>query len=290
MKNIGLNIENLLRKIDKINQISNEEWIEGLEDRKLKELEFHDQDRDKDGEWKLEDNHEKYYGNRKYYSTVHRSQQYIKDWIIKESKDKVFLDYACGEGDYGILAAESGAALSIGLDISPISIENANEKAREKNIPLNQKGGIVFFQGDCENTKLPDNSIDVIICSGMLHHLDRSYAFPELRRILKPGGKILAAEALNYNPAIKLYRMLTPAMRTDFEKEHILSLKDLKFAKHFLDVRDIRYWHVIGYIGGKLPFLFPLLDNIDKILEKIPLIQLMGWQFTFVLQKNDNDS
>ena len=285
MKNTS--IKDLLYEINKINQISNQEWMEGLEDRKLKELEFHDQDRDKKFEKELKDqgDYDKYHGNRKYYSTVHRSQQYIKDWIIKESKNKVFLDYACGEGDYGILAAESGATLSLGLDISSLSIENANEKAREKNIPLNQKGGIMFFQGDCENTKLPDNSIDAIICSGMLHHLDRSYAFPELRRILKPGGKILAAEALNYNPAIKLYRMLTPSMRTDFEKEHILSLKDLKFANHFFDVKEIKFWHIIGYVGGKLPFLFPILDNIDKILEKIPFINLMGWQFTFVLQK-----
>lgn len=285
-----MKIEQLISKILSIKSIPNSEWMEGLEDRKLKELEFHDQDRDKDfkKESKDEGDYEKYYGNRKYYSTVHRSQEYIKNWIIKESKDKVFLDYACGEGDYGILAAESGATLSLGLDISPLSIENANEKAREKNIPLDQKGGIIFFQGDCENTKLPDNSIDTIICSGMLHHLDRSYAFPELRRILKPGGKILAAEALNYNPAIKLYRMLTPAMRTDFEKEHILSLKDLKFAKHFLDVKEIKFWHVIGYVGGKLPFLFPILDNIDKILEKIPFINLMGWQFTFVLQKRED--
>tara|TARA_X000000368_G_C23049210_1_gene720534 strand:+ start:2493 stop:3350 length:858 start_codon:yes stop_codon:yes gene_type:complete len=285
-----MKIEQLILKILSIKSIPNSEWMEGLEDRKLKELEFHDQDRDKDfkKESKDEGDYEKYYGNRKYYSTVHRSQEYIKNWIIKESKDKVFLDYACGEGDYGILAAESGATLSLGLDISPLSIENANEKAKEKNIPLDQKGGIIFFQGDCENTKLPDNSIDTIICSGMLHHLDRSYAFPELRRILKPGGKILAAEALNYNPAIKLYRMLTPAMRTDFEKEHILSLKDLKFAKHFLDVKEIKFWHVIGYVGGKLPFLFPLLDNIDKILEKIPFINLMGWQFTFVLQKRED--
>ncbi len=53
---------------------------------------------------------------------------------------------------------------------------------------------------------LDDNYIDAIICSGMLHHLDLSYAFLELRRILRAEGKILAAiEALNYNPAIKLY-------------------------------------------------------------------------------------
>ena len=62
------------------------------------------------------------------------------------------------------------------------------------------------MQADAENTMLDDNYIDAIICSGMLHHLDLSYAFLELRRILRAEGKILAAiEALNYNPAIKLY-------------------------------------------------------------------------------------
>jgi len=292
MKNVGMSVENLLYEIDKINQISNQEWMDSLEERKLKELEFHDQDRDQSFKEGLEEEggSDTYYGNRKYYSVTHRSTEYIKNWIANESKNKVFLDYACGEGVYAMLASESGATLSLGLDISPLSIDNAINIAKKKNIPLNQKNGIVFFQADAENTKLPDNSVDTIICSGMLHHLDRSYAFPELRRILKPGGKILAGEALNYNPAIKLYRMLTPEMRTDFEKKHILSLKDLKFASHFFEVKEIKFWHVISYIGGKFKFLFPLLDNMDIILEKIPLIRLMAWQFTFVLQKRENNS
>ena len=37
-------------------------------------------------------------------------------------------------------------------------------------------------QGDCENTGLPNTCVDVILCCGMLHHLDLSYAFPEIRR------------------------------------------------------------------------------------------------------------
>ena len=285
-----MQINELLKKIDEINQIPNEEWMNSLEERKIKEIEFHDQDRDKDFKKDVEDNesYEKYYGNRKYYSITHRSQEYVKNWIAKESKGKIFLDYACGEGGSAIHAAKSGASLSIGLDISPISLKNAEQRAVENKIPLNTENGIVFFQADAENTKLPDNSVDTIICQGMLHHLDRSYAFPELRRILKPGGKLLAVEALNYNPAIKLYRMLTPEMRTDFEKDHILSLKDLKFAKHFFKVRDLKFWHVTGYIAGKIRFLFPVLDVLDRFLEKVPLINLMGWMFTFVLQKEDD--
>ena len=119
----------------------------------------------------------------------------------------------------------------------------------------------------------------------MLHHLDLSYALPELRRILKPGGVILAVEALDYNPAIKLYRLLTPAMRTEWEKAHILSLKDIRFAKRFFDLGEVRYWHIVGYIAGKFPLFQMPLDIIDKVLEKIPFVQLMSWMFTFELVK-----
>ena len=136
---------------------------------------------------------------------------------------------------------------------------------------------------------MPDASIDRILCSGMLHHVDLSYALPEMRRILKPGGKILAVEALDYNPAIKLYRMLTPDMRTEWEKAHILSLKDLKFASRFFEIENIKFWHVLGYISGKIPFLFPFLDKLDLILEKIPYIQRMAWIFTFELVKKTED-
>jgi len=69
----------------------------------------------------------------------------------------------------------------------------------------------------------------------MLHHLDSSYIFPELRRILVPGGRILAIESLDYNPFTKLYRHTTPSMRTDWEKNHVLSLFDVAFAKQFYD-------------------------------------------------------
>ena len=202
----------LLEKIDEIDKISDKDWKESLSQRKVAELAFHDKDRDtkRIQETQSSDTYEKFYGNKKYYAVTGRSNKYVKDWIAKESKDKVFLDYACGNGGNAIYAAQKGAALSLGFDISAVSVENARNAAASAG-----GGDIRFFQADAENTKLPDNCIDVIVCSGMLHHLDLSYAFPELRRILKPGGKILAVEALDYNPFIKFYRLLTPDMRTE---------------------------------------------------------------------------
>jgi SAM-dependent methyltransferase len=176
-------------------------------------------------------------------------------------------------------AAKAGAALSIGLDISSVSIANARRDAAAAGVAANT----YFVQADAENTKLPDHSIDVAICSGMLHHLDLSYAFPELRRILAPGGKILCVEALDYNPAIKLYRKLTPDMRTEWEKAHILSLADVRFARRFFDLGEVRYWHITGILGPHLPVLRPFLDMTDRMLERVPGMRLMAWIFTFEL-------
>lgn len=277
-------LQDLIEHVDRIDQITDEQWKLTLNDRKIKELEFHDRDRDIEQmeETQANDTFEKFYGNKKYYKATKRSTEFVQNWIAREAKGQVFLDYACGNGFNAVLAAEAGAALSLGFDISGVSVQNARKAADEAGVGSNTK----FFQADCENTNLPDNCIDVVICSGMLHHLDLSFAIPELRRIMKPGGKLLAVEALDYNPAIKLYRIMTPAMRTDWEKAHILDLSDVKFASRFFEVEEIRFWHILGYVAGKFPALFPLLDGVDRFLEKVPYLQRMAWIFTFVLRKN----
>jgi ubiquinone/menaquinone biosynthesis C-methylase UbiE len=232
-----LNVESLINHLEKISKVTDEEWMNSLNNRKLRELTFHDKLRDSQFMKSLsEDTYDKFYANRKYYKTVSKSNEYVLSWIKENAKDKIFLDYACGYGHNVINAAEAGAKLAIGLDVSNVTIKNAEKEANK--LELNN---IFFLQADAENTKLPTSSIDTIICSGILHHLDLSSAFPELRRILAPKGKILAVEALNYNPIIKLYRMYTPNMRTEWEKSHILSLKDVEFAKRFFNLDKIRY-------------------------------------------------
>lgn len=276
-------------RLAEIDRIANEQWLASLDERKRKELEFHDRDRDRSAEHEAlmqdSDTYEKFYGNKKYYSTVERSHAYLNTWIANHAPGKVFLDYACGNGMLAIQAAQAGARLSIGLDISQVSVQNARADAERAGVSARTR----FVQADAENTLLPDNSVDVIVCSGMLHHLDLSYSFPELRRILSPGGKILCVEALDYNPIIKLYRRLTPAMRTDWEKAHILDLDDVRFARRFFTVGEVRYWHIVSYLGAHLRFALPLLERLDSILTRVPLVQRMSWIFTFELVKPITD-
>jgi ubiquinone/menaquinone biosynthesis C-methylase UbiE len=269
-----------------ISRITDAEWLGSLDARKRAELEFHDRDRDRAKITELQQNdqdtYERFYGNKKYYVATQESKDYVDSWIARHAPGKVFLDYACGNGVGAIKAAKAGAALSVGIDISSISVGNARADAAAAGVSANTQ----FVQADAENTKLPDSSVDYVLCSGMLHHLDLSFAFPELRRILAPGGKILAVEALDYNPFIKLYRKMTPAMRTEWEAAHILSHKDLRFAERFFDIGELKYWHITSIIGPHARPLLPALVMLDRMLTKIPLVRLLAWIFTFELKSN----
>jgi ubiquinone/menaquinone biosynthesis C-methylase UbiE len=279
--------ERIRESLVELQKISNEEWIASLDARKKQELLFHDRDRDRATKERIDqDTYERFYGNKKYYSATADSKKYVDDWILRHARGNVFLDYACGDGVNAIKAAQAGAGLAIGLDISRVSVENAARDADAAGV----SGNTFFVQGDAENTRLPNGCVDVVICSGMLHHLDLSFAFPELRRILAPGGRILCVEALDYNPAIKLYRHLTPDMRTEWEKSHILTLKDVQFARRFFDVGEIRYWHILNILSPHIPALAPLLSRLDRILAQVPLVRLMAWIFTFELLKKRSDA
>ncbi len=109
-----------------------------------------------------------------------------------------------------------------------------------------------------------------------------------MRRILAPGGRVLAVEALAYNPFIKLYRKLTPGMRTLWEREHILSLDDVKFASRFFRIGEVRYWHIATVLYPYAPSLLPLLETLDSVLTRLPGIRMMAWQFTFEMNKKED--
>lgn len=287
---LGAEIQELREKLQ---AKSNPDWISTLGTRKRRELEFHNSIRNEELVKTLSERGvEELFGNRKYYSTAGASREYVRQWLDRNVPGKIFLDFGCGDGGNAILAAQLGSALSVGIDISDVRVKNATKAARASGV----EEKCVFVQGDCENTGLPDKCVDVVLCAGMLHHLDLSYVFPELRRILRRGGRILGLEALAYNPLIGIYRRLTPSLRTEWEAKHILSLKDLRFARRFFDIGAIRYWHLLSLLATPLrnnerwfkPVL-SIMAQADSWLLRIPAIQLMSWMFTFELVRRNDD-
>jgi SAM-dependent methyltransferase len=280
--------EALTIALEKLRSRNSDEFLAVLDERKRQERQWANFSRDEQGAQTREGTNEQRRANYKWYSTTQVSIDYRDHWLAGHVSGKVFLDYACGNGGETIKAAQMGASTAIGIDVSNVSVANGAAAAAREGVD----DRCVFIEGDCENTGLPANSIDVILCSYMLHHLDLTHAYPELHRILKPGGCLLASEALNYNPLIRHYRKLTPELRTEWEKEHILSLRDVREAKQFFNVGDIRYWHLASVFGAfvrGIPPVFraamPVLNGLDRLLLAIPGVQLMAWQFSFELFK-----
>ena len=80
---------------------------------------------------------------------------------------------------------------------------------------------------------------------------------------------------------------MTPAMRTEWEASHILDLSDVDFSKRFFLLGDIRYWHITSILYPYARFMLPFFNAVDRVLTKIPVVQLLAWQFTFELIKKD---
>lgn len=256
-----------------------------LDERKQDEARLHDKLRDES--LKANGADYKYLtSNKKYYSVTGRSEAYFSMWLRQRCAGKRCLDYCCGNGKYTIFMAENGAE-SIGIDISGVSVENCRKYAEQEGVG----GKASFYVMDAENMSFEESCFDVIICRGVLHHLDTGRAFKELSRVLKPDGEIICIEPLIYNPVFQLYRRMTPQLRTKWETEHILTLNDLEKAKKFFGKIEISFYHLFTLLAvlfrnsGIFGPILKFLEAADSVAMKLPFLQLMAWQMIFVLSK-----
>jgi demethylmenaquinone methyltransferase / 2-methoxy-6-polyprenyl-1,4-benzoquinol methylase len=91
------------------------------------------------------------------------------------------LDACCGTGDLAIAARRAGAAEVVGLDFS----ERMLERARRK------EPGIEWLEGDVLNLPFAAESFDAVTVGfGVRNVEDLAAALGELRRVLRPGGRL----------------------------------------------------------------------------------------------------
>lgn len=256
-----------------------------METREQEEKEFHNKIRNES----LKENQEEYNeltANKKFYLINRQSRDFVNSWLLKNCQGKKVLDYCCGNGETAIFLAKNGIEV-VGIDISEISIANC--------INSSQKEGVAekasFLVMDAEATKFPENDFDVVVCLGVLHHLDTERAFREIARVLKPNGIAFCDEPLVYNPVFQLYRRMTPKLRTKWETEHILSKKDIRTARKYFQKAEIRFFHLFSLLAVPLrnsPAFNPVLgflEKIDSLVLRMPGIKWLAWQFVFVLSE-----
>lgn len=98
------------------------------------------------------------------------------------------LDVGCGTGFLGLGLAHVGQVGELHLsDISPGMLSRAQANAAALDVDA------VFTRATAADLPYPDDAFDAVVTRGVLHHLhDVPAALAEWRRVVKPGGPVLA--------------------------------------------------------------------------------------------------
>jgi SAM-dependent methyltransferase len=243
----------------------------GDSDRKRREREFHNR----------RFSQESREGASRFYSVLGASNAYYRELARSLARGKRVLEYGCGPGAVTpILARE--AALVVAIDISDVAVETALRQTASQGAK-----NAAYCVMDAEWLGLADASFDAVCGRAILHHLNLERSFAEISRVLRDGGVAVFYEPLGHNPAIRLYRALTPEMRTP--DEHPLRRRDFAVARKYFGRVEMRFFGLFSLCAvpfRRAPFFESLvraLDRVDRIVLRLPGLRWWAWTSVMVL-------
>ena len=216
-------------------------------------------------------------------------EEKVLDFINDHSEGGTILDYGCGIGEKS-LEYFSSIWKIIGIDISSKSIEIANQ---------NKSKNARYMVINCEKMDLTDNSFDLIFDYGTFSSLDMKKAFPEILRVLKPTGSLIAIETLGHNPFTNIKRRISVILgkRTKWAHEHIMKMSDWNHYKRYFETFEIKYFGLFILFINPLVKIMPskyqqlIIDYFQTVDDKLLHYDLFKkWAFkTVVVLKNPSN-
>ena len=167
---------------------------------------------------------------------------------LKDIQPQYILDVATGTADVAIMAAQMLKPRKItGIDIS----EGMLEIGRKKLEKLELQQAIELVKGDSEAISFSENTFDAVtVAFGVRNFQNLEKGLAEIRRVLKPGGKLVVLEFSKPSlPFVKtLYqfymKIVTPNMGKLFSKNRSAykyldeSIKKFPEGKNFTQILD----------------------------------------------------
>lgn len=142
--------------------------------------------------------------------------------LLADLKPKAILDVATGTADFALECVKLEPTRIVGVDISEGMMKFGREKIKKAGLDKL----ITLEYGDAETLKFDDNSFDAIVVGfGVRNFENLEKGLTNLRRILKPGGKLIVLEFSNpRNKLIKwaynfYFNKVTPFIGRLFSKD-----------------------------------------------------------------------
>ncbi len=187
------------------------------------------------------------------------------------------IDLGCGTGAFTRRLNKFGLRLT-GVDISPGCVGWAKKSSTNED----------YVVGDLMNTMFEDHCADIIVYSGVLHHIDqkaeRIRALQEGLRILKPKGRLFAYDPNRHSPSMWLYRSpQSPLYSAEgkTENEVLLDAQDLASELKSAGFTGINIHGLSGttfrFVESRVArFLLPLYNCYEILMMVSPFQRRFG--------------
>ena len=126
------------------------------------------------------------------YRRGYRKRRLFQLMELKQIAEKKGLDVGCGIGQHTVFHALYGAE-AYGFDISSIGVATGARMARANNVA----DLCHFTVASVSYLPYEDDYFDIVVLNAALHHIIKYPNYnTEIRRVLKPGGKLFVADGL----------------------------------------------------------------------------------------------
>lgn len=184
-------------------------------------------------------------------------------YLLGDVSGKRVLDLGCGSGEKTTLLCQRGAHV-LGIDVSSELVAFAEQRLRQAGLTAELKVGSAY------SLEIADESVDVIFCASVVHHLNTAAAVSEMRRVLKPGGAIILKEPIRFSEAYARLRNLLPARHDVSKYEHPLTRSEFASITGAFTCDGLRYFRLpwIGIARRLSPSLEKQASRLDDVIVR----------------------
>jgi ubiquinone/menaquinone biosynthesis C-methylase UbiE len=209
----------------------------------------------------------------------------IADRIAADRPGRV-LDWGCGWGQMTDLLARRGIDVEA-FDVNP-AVSEPTRRALE-NFPPHT----ALISGDERTLPYPDGGFDAVLSCGVLEHVvDPDRSLDELRRVLRPGGrlfvyklpnrysyleKIAKVTGLYYHGRLEHDRLYTPFSARDIVERHGFVVTELRRANML----------PLGLPGRLASRAAHRIWRANQALARVPLANVLATNVELVAQRPD---
>jgi len=150
-------------------------------------------------------------------------------------KSARILDVGCGTGRFAFRLQDANSHIKVhGVDLSKEMIEKAKSKLRADEIH--------FAMGDVEELPYSSNTFDIITCGSSFHHYpNQGKALFEMRRVLKPGGRLMIIDGCRDGLIGGIVFGIVALIEKDVRHITAQQLKELLLSTGFGEIAQKRF-------------------------------------------------